>query len=283
MSRAYSAAHFAAILTLTHIFSTSVEAACTPVTVRSHTGSKAHKIKWSIKDSAEVEVLTSTTMENFETYVSEACMEGSYTITLTGKGWGDGSIDVQTSSCALYHAGNHKSKAKGSFSTTSCPSNAHGICPDGKAAVVVTSTPGSEALENSWSLQNIGGSKLDGSGISSEVTKYEWESGATYTAYTCVTAGSSFQLQLTSSTGNGWPSGSVAVKTLDGQVLASGPDGEAFSSQIVGPFRSVAAEEVQKGIKDYPNLESSNSGCARNGGDGCKRAFDGITNALYCG
>eukprot|EP00854_Cymbomonas_tetramitiformis_P005058 gene5058-6159_t len=89
-------------------------------------------------------------MENFETYVSEACMEGSYTITLTGKGWGDGSID-----------------AKGSFSTTSCPSNAHGICPDGKAAVVVTSTPGSEALENSWSLQNIGGSKLDGSGISS--------------------------------------------------------------------------------------------------------------------
>eukprot|EP00854_Cymbomonas_tetramitiformis_P005057 gene5057-6158_t len=110
----------------------------------------------------------------------------------------------------------------------------------------------------------------------SEVTKYEWESGATYTAYTCVTAGSSFQLQLTSSTGNGWPSGSVAVKTLDGQVLASGPDGEAFSSQIVGPFRSVAAEEVQKGIKDYPNLESSNSGCARNGGDGCKRAFDGM-------
>eukprot|EP00854_Cymbomonas_tetramitiformis_P011007 gene11007-13020_t len=254
------------------LYSHAVEAACdsgVSVTVRCHTGGKGAKQQWRIEDSDSV-VFENEAMMNFETYVSEICISaGSPTITLTGTGWKDGSIDVQSSSCALFHwSGSTKST---SFST-SCPSDASSVCPDGKAAVVVQSTPGLEAAENAWVLENLGGTKLDASGISAG-EGYELEADVTYTAYTCVAEGASFQLELTSATGNGWPGGWVEVTTVHGQILASGPDGTGFTSQVLGPFKSVAADASSL-LAGYPKLESTNSGCASSGGDGCQRIFD---------
>eukprot|EP00854_Cymbomonas_tetramitiformis_P000794 gene794-1270_t len=349
MSRVSFTALFASLLAISHFIPSSVEATCSSgisVTVRCHTGGKGDLQGWSIEGNDES--IVSEQMGKDDTYVSEMCLaEGvSYTLQLTGSGWKQGSIDVQRSDCALYHWSGSKTSTT---LTTDCPSDASAICPDGKTAIIVKSTPGAGALENAWVLENLGGTKLDASGVSTvsprtyvtqtgtcqnakslggdvgpvdsvaecqakcdanseciaidqgstncylksycegtvgscsgwcsyvAVERYEYATDMTYTARTCVTEDASFQLQVTSDSSNG---GFVEVMTVDGQILASGPNGNDFTSEVVGPFKSIA-KEVDP-LAGIASLESVDSGCASSGGDGCQRAFDGNMSLPLC-